>query len=117
VNASQNDKNFATVTGQELEVVPVTNPANAKVGEYFEVKILYKGQPAAFPVWATYDGFAPDLRNTYAYYTESDSEGTAKVKITAPGFWFVRAAKDGEPGVEGEYDARNVRSILSFAVK
>ncbi|MDR3265840.1 MAG: DUF4198 domain-containing protein, partial [Synergistaceae bacterium] len=93
------------------------NPADARVGEYFEVKVLYKGQPAAFPVWATHDGFAPELRNTYAYYTESGSEGVAKIKITAPGFWLIRAARDGEPGVEGEYDARNLRSILSFTVK
>jgi len=78
---------------------------------------LFKGQAAALPVWATYDGFALDLDNTYAYYTESNSEGIAKVKITAPGFWIVRATKDGEKGVEGEYDVRNLRSILSFEVK
>ena len=117
VNASKDDQKFAAVVGQELEVVPVTNPANAKVGEYFEVKVLFKGQAAALPVWATYDGFALDLDNTYAYYTESNSEGIAKVKITAPGFWIVRATKDGEKGVEGEYDVRNLRSILSFEVK
>ncbi|MDR1377669.1 MAG: DUF4198 domain-containing protein [Synergistaceae bacterium] len=117
VNASKEDTNFATVVGQELEVIPVTNPVSAKVGEYFEVKVQYKGQPVALPVWASYDGFASDLVNTYAYYTESNAEGIAKIKITAPGFWFVRAAKDGEPGVEGEYDARNLRSILSFSVK
>jgi uncharacterized GH25 family protein len=117
VNAGKDDTNFATVTGQELEIVPVTNPADAKTGEFFQVKVLYKGQPASVPLWATYDGFAPELQNTYAYYTESNSEGIAKVKLTAPGFWLLRAAKDGEPGVEGEYDVRNVRSILSFPVK
>jgi uncharacterized GH25 family protein len=117
LNAAKGDTHFATVTGQELEIIPVTNPVDAKVGEYFQVKILYKGQPASVPVWATYDGFAPELQNTYAYYTESNAEGIAKIKLTAPGFWIVRAAKDGEPGVEGEYDVRNIRSILSFAVK
>jgi uncharacterized GH25 family protein len=117
VNASKGDKNFAAVVGQELEVVPVTNPADAKAGEVFQVKILYKGQPVSVPVWATYDSFAPELRNTYAYYTESDSDGVAKVKITAPGLWIVRAAKDGEPGAAGEYDIRNLRSILTFEVK
>ena len=117
VNTSKDDKDFATHVGQELEIVPVTNPANAKVGEYFEVKILLRGQAAALPVWATFDGFAPDLESTYAYYTESNSEGTAKIKITSPGLWIVRTTKDGEPGVEGEYDIRNLRSILTFEVK
>ncbi|MDR1873441.1 MAG: DUF4198 domain-containing protein, partial [Synergistaceae bacterium] len=83
VNASKGDTKFAAVVGQELEVIPVTNPADAKVGEYFRVKILYKGQPASLPVWATFDGFAPELQNTYAYYTESSAEGIADVRITA----------------------------------
>ncbi|MDR1048230.1 MAG: DUF4198 domain-containing protein [Synergistaceae bacterium] len=117
VNASKDDKNFAAAVGQELEVVPVTNPADARPGEYFQVKILYKGQPVSVPVWATWDGFAPELQNTYAYYTESGSDGAAQIKITAPGLWIVRAAKDGEPGAEGEYDVRNLRSVLTFEVK
>ncbi len=117
VNASHDDKNFATPVGQELEIVPVTNPADARVGEYLQVKVLFKGQPAAVPVWATYDGFALPYAVTYAYYTETDSDGIAHIKITSPGLWIVRAAKDGEPGVEGEYDVRNLRSILTFEVK
>ncbi len=117
VNASKDDKNYATVVGQELEIVPVTNPAAAKVGEYFQVKVLMRGQPASVPVWATYDGFAPEHENTYAYYTEGDADGTTWIKITHPGLWIVRAAKDNLPGVEGQYDSRSLRSILTFEVK
>jgi uncharacterized GH25 family protein len=117
INPSSSDKNFGTVTGQELEVVPLTNPADVKVGQYFQVKILFKGQPSAIPVFATYDGFVKEFQNTYAYYTESDSEGIANIKITSPGLWVIRASKDNEPGVEGEYDTRSLRSILTIQVK
>jgi uncharacterized GH25 family protein len=117
VNASPSDTNFSTVVGQELEVVPVTNPAGAKVGQYYQVKILFKGQPASMPVFATYDGFVTEYENTYAYYTESDENGIANIKITSPGLWIIRASKDNEPGVEGEYDYRSLRSILSIQVK
>jgi uncharacterized GH25 family protein len=117
INPSKSDKNFATVVGQELEVVPITNPADIKVGEFFKVKVLFKGQPAAMPVYATYDGFVKEFENTYAYSTQSDSEGIANIKITSPGVWIVRAAKDNEPGVEGEYEVRNLRSILTIEVK
>ncbi|MCL2009453.1 MAG: DUF4198 domain-containing protein [Synergistaceae bacterium] len=117
VNAAKDDKNFASSVGQELEVVPMTNPADAVPGEFFDVKILLGGQPAALPVWATYDGFVTELDETYAYYTLSNAEGVARIKITAPGFWLVRTAKDGEPGAEGEYDSRSLRSILTFEVK
>jgi uncharacterized GH25 family protein len=117
INASASDTNYSTVVGQELEVVPVTNPADAKTGQYFQVKVLFKGQPAAMPVFATYDGFVTEHENTYAYYTESDSEGVANIKITSPGTWIIRASKDNEPGVEGEYDTRSLRSILTISVK
>lgn len=117
INPSASDKNFATVIGQELEVVPVTNPADAKMGQFFKVKVIHNGQPASTPVFATYDGFVAELENTYAYYTESNSEGIANIKITSPGIWIIRAAVDNLPGVEGEYDARNLRSILTVEVK
>jgi uncharacterized GH25 family protein len=117
INASESDKNFAAVAGQELEIVPVTNPASAKIGQYFKVKVLFKGQSAAMPVLATYDGFVKEFQNTYSYYTESDTDGIANIKITAPGLWIIRASKDNEPGVPGEYDTRSLRSILSILVK
>ena len=116
LNASKDDKNFATAVGHPLEVIPVTNPADAKVGEFFEVKVVLEGQPYTGPVWATYDGFVTEYENTYAYYTEAES-GTAFIKITAPGLWGVRARQDGLPGVEGTYDSRTVRSFLLFEVK
>ena len=117
LNASGGDTNFATQVGQALEFVPITNPADAKVGEFFEVKVLLDGQPAAIPVWATYDGFELDIEDTFAYDTVSDSDGVAKIKITAPGIWFVRTELDDEPGVEGEYDVLNLASILTFEVR
>ncbi len=115
VNASKDDKNFATETGQGLEIIPVTNPADAKVGEFFDVKILVDGKPYSGPVWATYDGFAP-YENTYAYASEA-AQGVAHIKITAPGLWGVRAMKTDLPGKEGEYDSLTRKAFLIFEVK
>ena len=115
-NTSNEDKNFASVLGHPLEIIPVTNPADAKVGEYFDVKILLNGQPYTGPVWATYDGFVTEYENTYAYYTEAEN-GIAHIKITAPGWWGVRAYQGDLPGVEGDYDAFTLRAFLLFEVK
>jgi uncharacterized GH25 family protein len=117
INASESDKNFAAAVGQELEIVPVTNPASVRTGQYFKVRVLHGGQPASFPVYATYDGFVREYQNTYAYYTEPDADGVANIKITAPGIWIIRASKDNEPGVPGEFDTRSIRSILTIQVK
>lgn len=116
LNTSHDDKNYSVVVGFPLEIIPLTNPADAKAGEYFDVKILLNGQPYTGPVWATYDGFVKEYENTYAYYTEAEN-GTAHVKITSPGYWGIRAVQNGLPGVEGDYDALNLRSFLLFEVK
>ena len=115
-NTSHNDKKFAQVLGHPLEIIPITNPADAKTGSYFDVRILLNGQPYTGPVWATYDGFVTEYENTYAYYTEAEN-GIAHVKITAPGWWGIRAAQGGLPGVAGDYDALNLRAFLLFDVK
>lgn len=116
LNTSHEDKNYALVLGHPLEIIPMTNPADAKVGEYFHVKILLNGQNYNGPVWATYDGFVKEYESTYAYYTEAEN-GEAHIKITAPGYWGIRAAQSGLPGVEGDYDHLNLRAFLLFDVK
>lgn len=115
-NTSPDDTKFAQVVGHPLEIIPITNPADAKVGEYFHVKILLNGQPYTGPVWATYDGFVTEYENTYAYYTEAEN-GEAHIKITAPGLWGIRAFQGDLPGVAGDYDALTLRAFLLFEVK
>ncbi|NLL35936.1 MAG: DUF4198 domain-containing protein [Fretibacterium sp.] len=116
-NPSKDDTSFATVTGQALELIPETNPADLKVGDFLKVKIMVNGnQPYSGPVWATWDGFAPEVEETYAYYTVA-AQGEALIKITAPGLWGIRAMKSDLPGKEGEYDALSLRSFLMFEVK
>ena len=116
VNASKDDKNFAVETGQPLEIIPVTNPADAKVGEYFDVKILVDGKPYSGPILASYDGFAPEYEETYAYASQA-AQGIAHIKITAPGLWGVRAMKTDLSGKEGEYDSVTRKAFLIFEVK
>ena len=115
-NTSHDDKNFAQVIGHPLEIIPVSNPADLKPGDFAHVRIILNGQPYTGPVWATYDGFVTEYENTYAYYTEAEN-GEAHVKITAPGWWGIRAAQAGLPGVEGDYDHLNLRAFLLFEVK
>ncbi|MBQ4418791.1 MAG: DUF4198 domain-containing protein, partial [Synergistaceae bacterium] len=57
-----------------------------------------------------------EYENTYAYYTEAEN-GEAHIKITAPGFWGVRAYQGGLPGNAGDYDALTLRAFLLFEIK
>jgi uncharacterized GH25 family protein len=106
---------FDAVVGQRLELVPATDPAKVKVGEEMSVKVLYDGKPTPATVLATYDGFTK-TPNTYAYYTETDDAGVAKVKITHAGLWMVRTEVKGA-AADGSVDQEALRATLAFFVK
>lgn len=112
VTVGRPDGDFATVVGHDLEIVPLSDPAEARVGEDLEFRILFRGAPLTTEVFATYDGFS-DNQNTYAYFTETRGDGIAKVKITRPGVWMVRVQKEiGD--VTEDYDRHVMRAVLTF---
>lgn len=110
------DDGWSKVVGHALEIVPLTDPTLAKPGDVIEFKVLADGQPwAPENILATYDGFV-DCPNTYAYFTEPDEQGLAKVKITGPGLWMVRVQRVVEQGTE-DYDKHVMRALYIFEVR
>lgn len=115
VNVTQDATGWDAVLGDALEIVPVANPASVRPGGELTVRVLYKGQPLATNVYATYDGFSGE-ENTYAYFTEGKADGTAKIKLTQPGLWMVRVQHAGAERTE-DYDRFMARAVLVFAVR
>ena len=115
INTSKADKGYAKVVGDKLEIVPMSNPALAETGDDMEFKILYDGKPLSTEVFATFDGFTTNP-NTYAYFTECNDKGIAKVKITHPGAWMIRVQKKIEQPTK-DYDIHVMRAVLVFEVK
>ena len=111
-----NSAGYDKVVGQRLEIVPMSDPFAAKVGDEIEFKVLLDGKPAKFDtIYATYSGFS-DVPNAWAYTASPVAHGRATVKITSPGFWMVRTmVKLDEKGAG--YEGVSLRSILSFPVK
>jgi uncharacterized GH25 family protein len=114
VNVGKADSGYKKVIGHKLEIVPVSNPAEALVGKYLNFRILLDGKPLSTEVWATFDGFT-DTPNTYAYYTKTNVDGIAKIKITHPGTWMVRVEKKVEKATE-DYDKHVMRAICVFGI-
>lgn len=38
---------FSKTVGQTLEIVPLSDPADLKIGDYFNCKVLYEGKPVS----------------------------------------------------------------------
>ncbi|QTA92589.1 DUF4198 domain-containing protein [Desulfonema magnum] len=77
-------------------------------------KILFDGKPLSTNVYATFDGFTENP-NTYAYFTETDEQGTAKVKITHPGTWMLRVQHEINDATEN-YDKHVMRAVFVFGI-
>lgn len=116
VTVGKADDGWSRVLGQKLEIVPLSDPTAARVGDVVAFRFLYDGKPfAPENVLATYDGFSYDTM-TFAYSTEPGDDGAARVKITAPGLWMVRIAnKVAHP--TADYDGVATRASLIFEVR
>lgn len=115
INASPGDTGCLRPIGDRLEIVALTNPAEVRPGQEVAVQVLYNGKPLTVPVYATYDGFSGE-ENTYAYYTEGRPDGTARVKITQPGLWMIRA-EQATADRTVDHDRYVGRAVLLFEVK
>ncbi|MFP4006615.1 MAG: DUF4198 domain-containing protein, partial [Spirulinaceae cyanobacterium] len=89
INASPDDESYNIPVNQLLEIIPLANPATVQLGDDLPVQVLYKGEPLATTVLATYDGFT-ETPVSYAYYTETNADGIAQIRISVPGLWMVR---------------------------
>jgi len=90
VNAGKKDLiNFDKTVGHKLEIIPLKNPLNLKLGEFLPVKVLFNGKPKRFcKVYATYSGFSTG--DDFAYATSTNSKGIAKIRIIHWGVWLVK---------------------------
>lgn len=116
VTVGKADGNYAKTVGHRLEIVPLSDPTQAKVGDEIDFKTLLDGKPISVEdMLATYDGFSSNP-NTYAYYTQPYGAGLTKVKITAPGTWMVRVQYKNDTAT-ADYDSHVMRAVLVFEVK
>lgn len=114
IKAGHPDHGYDKIIKDKLEIVPMTDPATVKINTEMEFKIIYDGKPLSTEVYATYDGFS-STPNTYAYFTQCNDQGVAKVIITHPGTWMVRVQKKVEQPTQ-DYDSHVMRAILVFEV-
>ena len=115
INATAGDTGCLRPIGDRLEIVTLTNPADVKPGQEMTVQVLYNGKPLTVSVYATYDGFSGE-ENTYAYYTEGRPDGTARIKITQPGLWMIRA-EQATADRTADHDRYVGRAVLLVEVK
>ena len=115
VVSGQADDGYKKVVGDRLEIVPIDDPQKVAVGQDLNVQILFDGKPMPTEVYATYDGFTT-VPNTYAYFTETDENGRARIRLTHDGTWMVRVQHKVNEATD-DYDQYILRAVLVFGVR
>lgn len=115
VTVSADDDSDKKVLGHKLEIVPISSVTKARAGDELSIKILLDGKPLRSQLFATYDGFSRRSM-TFAYVTESATDGLAVVKVTSPGVWTVRVEKRIEANAK-EFDLLALKATLVFLVR
>lgn len=106
---------YSKPLGQEIEIIPLKDPATLKTGDTLPVKVIKEGQPARTYVYGTYDTFS-DEKDTFGYTTRTDKQGIAKIKLIHDGTW-VLIAKIEEPFPDSTVcDIQRWAATLTFYV-
>jgi len=103
--AGKKDQNLTTSTGQELEIIPLSNPATLKAGDNFHIMVTFKGKPApGIAVNATYAGYSDGEKATdiaphgggnrgktshFPASTVTDNDGKAVIPLSRAGWWMI----------------------------
>ena len=104
------------VFGLPLELVPLTNPMDARIGDYMKIQVLYHGKPVHhFRVYATYEGFSGE--GAFAYTNGVDKQGIFNLKVLHAGKWVVYAEKEEPYDNPSECDMQNYRTSLTFEIE
>ncbi len=101
--------------GAPLEIIPLTNPANTKEGDYFRFKVLYQGKPVAESFNATYVGFSTGT--DFALTEKTDDKGEGKLKITKSGIWVIKANHKAPYPNKEDADEYSYTASLAFEIK
>ena len=110
--AGGGDNNIDGMAGQPLELIPLANPSDFKIGNLLPFKVVFDGNPLAkITVRATYAGFgeediAPHDNSKhenskydnskkghghkhYPVETVTDDQGRADLKLDKAGYWMI----------------------------
>lgn len=85
----------STVFGDKIEIVPLKNPDEVKVGGDFPVKVLFEGNPLSTHVYAVYEGYTSSDK-PFPIVTHTDENGIANIKIIQKGKWLITVSHSME---------------------
>jgi uncharacterized GH25 family protein len=100
-----------------LEIMPLKNLNNLKVGKTLPVRVIFQGKPlAGAEIKFTHDGW-PDPKNPFAILGKTDAKGEIPVKLDKPGRWLLVASHKTPYNNPEECDENFYSASLTWRVR
>jgi uncharacterized GH25 family protein len=116
VGGSADNQAASKPVGHKLEIVPALNPAGAKVGEPFPVKVLLDGQPLPrAEVKAYFAGFTPE-NSAFAFSASTNRDGAVDVIPLRPGQWLILTSHSRPYHDQAECDTERWGASLAVTI-
>ncbi len=115
VKGATDDDFISKPVGQQLEIVPLVNPAKVKVGDKMPLLVLLDGKPVkAAAVNATFGGFSD--KGCQAFAGKTDGQGRIDFIPLKEGYWVVRVSNKADHPDPKKADDLIINSSLTFSI-
>ncbi len=103
--------------GHALELMPMNDPAILRAGDPLTIQVLWRGEPWAGQLKATYAGHARDGDASYALALDTDEQGRARFVPAVAADWMVVVHASEEFPDPEVCDRRSHTATLTFRVR
>ncbi len=116
INVGRGDGKIDGKVGHSLEIVPLANPADLRVGDYLPVQVFLNGKPYSDKLFATYMGFSTE-KDVFAYATKTDHQGKGEIRILQPGIWLLKIEHEQPYPDQAVCDVESFVATLTLEVQ
>jgi len=116
INIGNNNDDFVTKSiGHKLEIIPLDNPIDFKVGVPFKVKVLLNGKPAkTLKVKGTFGSYT---KNQFAFFGTTDLRGEIEITPLRGGKWILMTKSSKPLKDTKKCDKEFNAASLTFQIK
>ncbi len=88
ISVGEGKSYISSTLGHRIEIVPLKDPKDLRVGDSMPVRLLFEGKPLSTYLYATYEGYYSE-DEPFPFFTKSNEDGIAYIKIPHPGTWML----------------------------
>jgi uncharacterized GH25 family protein len=111
---NKKDDTYAINCGMPLEIMPLQNPYDLKIGDKLSVKILFEGKPLADAVVRSWHKVDETKTNQGRFRT--NAQGITAIELNAKGIWMISLVKMIETTDKSQSDYQSYWGSLTFEI-